>query len=67
MRSIGERIVKLLVDLNFENHPVIVHCFSNGGAFLYQNFALALEKTPKPIQVRHNSHIDSNNSNSLYC
>lgn len=51
MRSIGEKIVHLLLDLNFENHPVIIHCFSNGGAFLYQNFALALEHSPKPIQV----------------
>lgn len=51
MITIGERLVKLLVDLNFENHPIIVHCFSNGGAFLYQNFMLALERSPKPIQV----------------
>ncbi|XP_015836233.1 transmembrane protein 53 isoform X2 [Tribolium castaneum] len=54
MITIGERLVKLLVDLNFENHPIIVHCFSNGGAFLYQNFTLALEKSPKPIQVVSN-------------
>ncbi|KAJ3661883.1 hypothetical protein Zmor_006261 [Zophobas morio] len=52
MITIGERLVKLLVDLNFENHPIIIHCFSNGGAFLYQNFSLALEKSPKPIQIK---------------
>jgi hypothetical protein len=52
MITIGERLVKLLVDLNFENHPIIVHCFSNGGAFLYQNFMLALERSPKPIQIK---------------
>lgn len=52
MKSIGERIVRLLLDLNFEHNPVIVHCFSNGGAFLYQNFALALESSPKPVRVR---------------
>lgn len=51
MIKIGEKLVKLLIDLNFENHPIIVHCFSNGGAFLYQNFSLALETSPKPIQV----------------
>ncbi|CAG9814786.1 unnamed protein product [Phaedon cochleariae] len=52
MVTIGEKLVKLLVDLNFENHPIIVHCFSNGGAFLYQNFSLALEKNPKPLLVK---------------
>lgn len=51
MITIGEKILKLLTDLNFESHPIIVHCFSNGGAFLYQNFSLALQNTPKPLQV----------------
>ncbi|KAB0791427.1 hypothetical protein PPYR_03227 [Photinus pyralis] len=52
LRKIGERIVKLLVDMNFESHPVVVHCFSNGGAFLYHNFVLALRHAPKPIKVK---------------
>ncbi|XP_017778747.1 PREDICTED: transmembrane protein 53-like [Nicrophorus vespilloides] len=52
MITIGQKLVKLLLDLNFETHPVIVHCFSNGGAFLYQNFSMALENSPKPIQVK---------------
>ncbi|KAK9753196.1 Eukaryotic protein of unknown function (DUF829) [Popillia japonica] len=52
MISIGQKLVKLLIDLNFETHPIIVHCFSNGGAFLYQNFSLALEKSPKPLQIK---------------
>lgn len=46
LKYIGERLVKLLVDMNFENHPVIVHCFSNGGAFMYQNFTVALGDSP---------------------
>lgn len=51
MITIGEKLVKLLIDLNFEKHPIIVHIFSNGGAFLYQNFSLALEKSTKEISV----------------
>lgn len=51
LSNLGDRIVKLLVDMNFESHPVIVHCFSNGGAFLYQNFSVALGKSSKPIEV----------------
>ncbi|XP_050503831.1 transmembrane protein 53-A isoform X2 [Diabrotica virgifera virgifera] len=52
MISIGEKLVKLLFDLNFDNHPIIIHCFSNGGAFLYQNFSLALEKCPKQLPIK---------------
>lgn len=52
LRKITERIVKLLIDMNFDNHPVVVHCFSNGGAFLYRNFLLALRGSPKPIKVK---------------
>ncbi|XP_018565393.1 transmembrane protein 53 [Anoplophora glabripennis] len=52
MITIGEKLVKLLIDLNFDSHPIIIHCFSNGGAFLYQNFSLALEKCPKPIPIK---------------
>ncbi|XP_056639915.1 transmembrane protein 53-A isoform X1 [Diorhabda sublineata] len=52
MISIGEKLVKLLHELNFDTHPIIVHCFSNGGAFLYQNFSLALEKAPKELPIK---------------
>ncbi|KAK4878639.1 hypothetical protein RN001_011145 [Aquatica leii] len=50
LKPIGERLVKLLYDMNFENHPIIVHCFSNGGAFLLYNFLLALRQ--KSIQLK---------------
>lgn len=53
MVSIGEKLVKLLYDLNFDSHPIIVHVFSNGGAFLYQNFSLALDKNPKELPVSY--------------
>lgn len=51
MVKIGERLVKLLIDLNFDNHPIIIHCFSNGGAFLYQNFSLAMKNSPKSLSI----------------
>ncbi|KAL3270873.1 hypothetical protein HHI36_021388 [Cryptolaemus montrouzieri] len=52
MVKIGEKLVKLLNDLNFENHPIIIHCFSNGGAFQYQFFSQALRLSPKPMQIK---------------
>ncbi|XP_030759684.1 transmembrane protein 53 [Sitophilus oryzae] len=52
MAVIGEKLVKLLFDLNFETHPIFIHCFSNGGAFLYQNFSIALDKQVKPLQIK---------------
>ncbi|ENN71662.1 hypothetical protein YQE_11760, partial [Dendroctonus ponderosae] len=52
MVSIGQKLVKLLFELNFENHPIIVHCFSNGGAFLYQNFSYAIEKHDKSLELQ---------------
>ncbi|XP_023016825.2 transmembrane protein 53 [Leptinotarsa decemlineata] len=52
MITIAENLVKFLIDLNFDNNPIIVHCFSNGGAFMYQNFSLALNKSPKPLQIK---------------
>lgn len=51
MKKIGEKLVKLLLDMSFDTHPIIVHVFSNGGAFLYQNFSAALENNPKDLQV----------------
>ncbi|XP_044727846.1 transmembrane protein 53 [Chrysoperla carnea] len=51
MKNLGEKLVKLLLELNFENHPIIVHLFSNGGAFLYQHLSMALKKTEKPVQI----------------
>lgn len=53
MKNLGEKLVKLLLELNFENHPIIVHLFSNGGAFLYQHLSMALKKTEKPVQVNY--------------
>lgn len=52
MIPIGEKILKLMYDMNFDSHPVIVHIFSNGGAYLYQHISLAMRKHKTPIQIR---------------
>lgn len=53
MKSIGEKILKLIYDMNFDGHPIIFHVFSNGGAFLYQHIALAIKRSNRPIQVKY--------------
>lgn len=57
MKPIGQKIVKLLYDMNFDSHPLIIHLFSNGGAYLYQNIDLAVKEMQTPLDVR--SKIDS--------
>lgn len=52
MMPIGEKILKLIYDMNFDSHPVIFHIFSNGGAYLYQHISLAIRKHKQPLQVR---------------
>ena len=51
MMQIGEKILKLIYDMNFDSHPLIFHVFSNGGAFLYQHISTALKHTTKPVQI----------------
>lgn len=52
MVPIGEKILKLIQDMNFDAHPIIFHIFSNGGAFLYQHINIAVVKHNCPLQVR---------------
>ncbi|XP_050746335.1 transmembrane protein 53 isoform X2 [Drosophila biarmipes] len=52
MVLIGEKILKLIQDMNFDTHPLIFHIFSNGGAFLYQHINLAVIKHKSRLQVR---------------
>ncbi|XP_068151639.1 transmembrane protein 53 [Drosophila tropicalis] len=52
MIPIGEKILKLIQDMNFDAHPLIFHIFSNGGAYLYQHINLAVVKHKSPLQVR---------------
>ncbi|KAH8357982.1 hypothetical protein KR084_006495 [Drosophila pseudotakahashii] len=52
MVPIGEKILKLIQDMNFDSHPLIFHIFSNGGAYLYQHISLAVIRHKSPLQVR---------------
>ncbi|XP_055382015.1 transmembrane protein 53-A [Condylostylus longicornis] len=52
MIPIGEKIVKLIYDMNFDKHPMIVHVFSNGGAYLYQHISVAMKETNRPINIK---------------
>lgn len=38
--------------MNFDEHPVIVHVFSNGGAYLYHQILLAMKQTNAQINIR---------------
>lgn len=48
---IGQKIVKLLYDMNFEANPIILHVFSNGGAYLYKYIDLAIKEFQSPLDV----------------
>lgn len=51
MKPIAQKIVKLLYDMNFEANPIILHVFSNGGAYLYQHIDLAIKEFQTPLDV----------------
>lgn len=54
MKLLGEKVLKLLYDMNFENNPIFVHLFSNGGAYMYMNILLALKNSSSSRhQQRH--------------
>lgn len=50
MKMLGEKVLKLLIDMNFEKNPIFVHLFSNGGAYMYLNILLAIKNS---AQRRH--------------
>lgn len=52
MKPIGDKILRLIYDMNFDSHPIIFHVFSNGGAYLYQHISMAMRKSDKPVQVK---------------
>lgn len=51
LQPIGQKIVKLLYDMNFEANPIILHVFSNGGAYLYKYIDLATKEFQSPLDV----------------
>lgn len=54
MSVIGERLVQLLAELTLDQHPIVMHVFSNGGSCCYQHFSRALEnsKPPTPLAIK---------------
>lgn len=51
MKPLGQKIVKLMLDMNFDANPIIIHVFSNGGAYLYQHIDLAIKEYQIPLDV----------------
>lgn len=62
MRPLGQKIVKMLHEANFDTHPILIHLFSNGGAYLYQHIDLAIRDLQSPIHV---SEIDFSDLSAL--
>lgn len=44
MKVLGEKVLKLIFDMNFEEHPIFFHMFSNGGTYVYLNILTAMKK-----------------------
>lgn len=61
MKLLGEKVLKLLFDMNFENNPIFVHLFSNGGAYMYMNILLAIQNSSRQRHKR-----DLNICGSIY-
>lgn len=51
LQPIGQKIVKLLYDMSFDTNPIILHVFSNGGAYLYKYIDLATKEFQSPLDV----------------
>lgn len=52
LKPIGVKIVRLLLDMNFDSHPFIVHMFSNGGAYLYHHIQMAVKQLNSWLDIR---------------
>lgn len=50
---ISDKMVEVVENLNIGGHPIFVHCFSNGGSYLYHFFKEAVRNSKKPIIVRY--------------
>lgn len=53
MKPIGEKILKLIFEMNFDSHPIFFHVFSNGGAYLYQYITVAMRQSEIPLNVTY--------------
>lgn len=45
MKLLGEKVLKLIFDMNFEEHPIFFHMFSNGGTYMYMNILRAMKNS----------------------
>lgn len=52
MPYIGRRLLKVITDKQLDEHPIIFHIFSNGGAILYQHVSLAMQQANTPLKVK---------------
>lgn len=51
LEPIGQKIVKLMYDMSFDTNPIILHVFSNGGAYLYKHIDTAMKEFQSPLDV----------------
>ncbi|XP_044752636.1 transmembrane protein 53-like [Coccinella septempunctata] len=49
---ISEKMVRVIEDLSLGDRPIIIHCFSNGGTYLYRHFMEAVESSKTPIKIK---------------
>lgn len=52
MPIIGQKIANLSCELNLDEHPIFVQSFSNGGSTVYLNMSKALDKLPRPLNIK---------------
>lgn len=53
MRSIASKLLEVVTDFNLEEHPIIIHMFSNGGCYMYRHICELMSKTSgKTLQIR---------------
>ncbi|XP_057333328.1 transmembrane protein 53 [Microplitis mediator] len=50
--SIGRKLLNIIKERNLDEHPIIFHIFSNGGAYLYQHVSLAMDQINNNIKVK---------------
>lgn len=52
LRDIGGEILKTLDKHQLDDHPFLVHGFSNGGSYCFRYISALIQATKRPIQIR---------------